>query len=345
MTILATDASASEPGANTGECTITRSGSVSFPQVVHFTVTGNAAPGVDYATLTGTVTIPIGSASTTLPVNVLNDSTREGNELVTVTLSGGFDYVAGPPASATVVIMDDDNSAPTVALTSPVDGLVVTFPTTIVLGATAADSDGVAKVEFFDNGTNKLGEDALAPYSFTWTNAPVGTHVLTAVATDSLGATAVSAPVTIVVNAAPTVAITSPSNGAIIDVGSNIAIAATAADSDGTVTVVEFYEGANLLGSDSSSPYSFVWSNAPLGKFVLTAQATDTDGITIKLRKARLAVYWSADCKGFMGLANGGPTKSCKIGPPADITVRDITAVVEVSPEAVAAWEVSPWAG
>jgi len=247
--IVATDAAASEPG-NNGEFTITRSGSVSFAQVVHFTVSGNATPGLDYTALTSPITIPIGSASASLPVTVLNDTTREGNESVTVTLSEGFDYVAGPPASATVVIADDDNLAPTVTLTAPADGLVVLFPATLVLSATASDPDGsVLRVEFFANGTNKLGEDVSAPYGFTWTNAAAGTHVLTAVVTDNLGSTGVSAPVTVVVNAAPSVAMTSPSNGAILEAGGNVSLAATASDVDGSVALVEFFEGANSLGA------------------------------------------------------------------------------------------------
>lgn len=76
---------------------------------------------------------------------------------------------------------------------------------------------------------------------------------------------------------------------------------------------------------------------------VFFGYATKTDGETIKLSRSRLCVYWSADCKGFMGLASHGPTASCKIGNPADIELRNITAVVECTPEAVKAWESGPW--
>lgn len=76
---------------------------------------------------------------------------------------------------------------------------------------------------------------------------------------------------------------------------------------------------------------------------VFFGYATDTDGDVIVLKRARNCVYWSADVKGFMGLAATGPSKTCRVGPPADITVRAITAVLEVSPQAVAAWEASPW--
>lgn len=78
---------------------------------------------------------------------------------------------------------------------------------------------------------------------------------------------------------------------------------------------------------------------------VFFGYATDTDGDQIALRGARLCLYWSADVKGFMGLAGAGPTKACRIGPPANIKLRKITSVLEVSPEAEAAWQLAPWAG
>lgn len=76
---------------------------------------------------------------------------------------------------------------------------------------------------------------------------------------------------------------------------------------------------------------------------VFFGYAGNTNGETIKLSRSRLCVYWSRDVKGFMGLADGGPTTSCRIGPPADIELRNITAVVEVSKAAVEAWESAPW--
>jgi hypothetical protein len=76
---------------------------------------------------------------------------------------------------------------------------------------------------------------------------------------------------------------------------------------------------------------------------VFFGYATNTDGDTIKLKDARLCVYWSDDLKGFMGLASTGPTSKCRIGPRADIQCRNITAVLEVNPEAVKAWEDAPW--
>lgn len=76
---------------------------------------------------------------------------------------------------------------------------------------------------------------------------------------------------------------------------------------------------------------------------VFFGYASDTTGDTIELKASRLCVYWSADVRGFMGLASNGPTATCRIGPPADITLRKITAVLEVTPQAVQAWESGLW--
>lgn len=71
---------------------------------------------------------------------------------------------------------------------------------------------------------------------------------------------------------------------------------------------------------------------------VFFGYAADTDGESITLKRSRLCLYWSADLRGFMGLASIGPNGSCKIGPAADITIRSITAVLEVTPEAEKRW-------
>lgn len=76
---------------------------------------------------------------------------------------------------------------------------------------------------------------------------------------------------------------------------------------------------------------------------VFFGYATDTDGEQVALAGARLCIYWSADVKGFMGLAASGPSKNCRVGPAADITLRNITAVIEVTSEAAAKWEAAPW--
>lgn len=76
---------------------------------------------------------------------------------------------------------------------------------------------------------------------------------------------------------------------------------------------------------------------------VFFGYATDTDGPVIQLRAARNCIYWSAENKGFLGLASHGPTDAAKVGPAADLQLRDITSVAEVTDEAAKRWESAPW--
>ncbi|WP_050855606.1 Ig-like domain-containing protein, partial [Gillisia limnaea] len=171
------------------------------------------------------------------------------------------------------------NTPPAVAITAPANNATFIAPATIVINATASDTDGtIAKVEFFQ-GTTKLGEDLSSPYSFSWNNAAAGTYSLTARATDDKAAVTTSAAVNVTVsdstNTPPTVAITAPANNATFIAPATIVVEATASDTDGTISKVEFFQGTTKLGEDLSSPYSFSWNNAAAGTYSLTARATD----------------------------------------------------------------------
>lgn len=76
-------------------------------------------------------------------------------------------------------------------------------------------------------------------------------------------------------NKPPTVALTLPVSGTVFAAGANIAVSASAADTDGAVRKVEFYSGTTLLGSASLPPFQIVWPNVPAGDYILTAVATD----------------------------------------------------------------------
>ena len=78
-------------------------------------------------------------------------------------------------------------------------------------------------------------------------------------------------------NQAPTVSITSPTNGASLSAGT-VTIEATATD-DGSVASVQFFDGTSSLGTDTASPYS-VSANLSVGGHSLTAVATDNLGLS-----------------------------------------------------------------
>ncbi|MDO8413548.1 MAG: Ig-like domain-containing protein, partial [Gallionellaceae bacterium] len=92
------------------------------------------------------------------------------------------------------------NTPPTVSLTAPTTNTIYTAPAAITLSANATDSDGISKVEFY-NGTTLLSTATVAPYSYSWSNVTAGDYVLSAQATDNLGATTTSSAVNVTVNA------------------------------------------------------------------------------------------------------------------------------------------------
>jgi RHS repeat-associated protein len=110
-----------------------------------------------------------------------------------------------------------------------------------------------------------------------------GGYSLTAKATDNTGAVTTSAAVAITVKAAtvaPTVSLTAPAASAVYTAPAAVTITATAADSDGSIAKVEFYNGTTLLNSSTTAPYSYTWSSVAAGTYSLTAKATDNAGAT-----------------------------------------------------------------
>jgi len=110
VTIAATDATAQEPGNDTGTFTVTRTGATTAALSVAFTVSGTATSGSDYTALTAPLTIPAGSASATLTVTPLADAVIEGDETVIVTLGANAAYIVGSPSAATVTLKDQSVS-------------------------------------------------------------------------------------------------------------------------------------------------------------------------------------------------------------------------------------------
>ena len=77
-------------------------------------------------------------------------------------------------AVATVTV----NAGPTIALTNPANGAVFGRPVNLSLAASASDSDGVARVDFYRNGS-WLGRTTNTPHTFIWSNPPAGTPAYT----------------------------------------------------------------------------------------------------------------------------------------------------------------------
>ena len=167
------------------------------------------------------------------------------------------------------------NAAPSVSLTSPVAGASFTAPAVVAMAASAADTDGsIASVAFYA-GSTLLGSATTAPYTFTWNGVAAGTYTLTAVATDNLGASTTSAPVSITVTAPPPPS-TLPAGWAQADIGA-VPFPGAASFANGTFTVKG--SGLDIWGTSDQFHYAYT---------PLTGDAT----ITVRVASVQNVAAW-----------------------------------------------------
>lgn len=103
-------------------------------------------------------------------------------------------------------------------------------------------------------------------------------------------------------NSSPSIAITSPNDGASFKEGDDITITTIANDLDGNIEKVEFYDNATKIGEVISAPFNFVWSGVPIGSYQITAVATDnktakttSEEITISVSEVMLCTETSVE--------------------------------------------------
>jgi hypothetical protein len=105
--IVASDAVAGEFGTNTARFTVVcPNGTNAAPLTVNYSASGTATPGVDYAALPGSVTIPAGMVATNILITPLGNNLTTNQVIVTINLAASANYVLTNLASATAVIQD-----------------------------------------------------------------------------------------------------------------------------------------------------------------------------------------------------------------------------------------------
>jgi Bacterial Ig domain len=175
-----------------------------------------------------------------------------------------------PPAPA--------DAPPAVTISSPADNAVVRGSVTV--SGTATDDFGLADVSYSVDGgaPNSLG--ATSPWSFVWDSTAVtsGTHLIAVTATDSAGQTTTH-NVSVRIDAPPSVAISSPLDGA--TVSGPVSVSGTAGDDVGLSSLAITVDGGVPTSLATGSTWSFPWdSTGAPGQHVLAVSATDTAGQT-----------------------------------------------------------------
>jgi hypothetical protein len=171
------------------------------------------------------------------------------------------------------------NPPPTVTVSS---SGTLSAPASLTLTAAASDGDGIREVRFY-SGTTLLSTDTTSPYQYAWSNVSAGTYQVTAAATDNLGATAVSAPISLTVRSGT---------------GSGGATAATFAGFDaatrGSWKGVYGTEGFSLA-AETNTPPSYAQITLA-GHSSWTWQAFPTDPRALeRAGTGRIAATWYSD--------------------------------------------------
>ena len=108
-------------------------------------------------------------------------------------------------------------------------------------------------------------------------------------------------------NNAPSVSITSPANGSVLPAGTgSVTIKASATDGDGSISSVKFFNGSNLIATDTSTPFEANASGLSAGAYAFKAIATDNQGATAE-SGSNITVASNT------GGGTGGGTGTCKV--------------------------------
>jgi hypothetical protein len=189
-------------------------------------------------------------------------------------------------AASSVPPPSTDTTPPTVTISAPIAGTMVSG--TITVSVSAADNVGVTKVELYLDGS-LFAQDSLAPYTFTWdtTKTTAGNYTLTAVAYDAAGNRTTSAPVSVIVSnlaadiTPPTVAITAPSSNSVV--AKLVKVTVQALDNNLVSSVALLVDGkvSQTITCNASSvnlTFSLNTRKIGSGNHTLTAAAQDATG-------------------------------------------------------------------
>lgn len=116
--------------------------------------------------------------------------------------------------------------------------------------------------------------------------------------------------------ATPSVSLTSPSNATVYaSPPASLTLRATASEKGGSITKVEFFANGNKLGEDTTSPYTFNWSNPAVGSYNLTAKATD------RLRVSKTSAIVKIRVNAAPSISITSPSSGASFTAPANLTV------------------------
>ena len=179
----------------------------------------------------------------------------------------------------------------------------------MLTAAATAPQRSISRVEFYSDGTLISGTPVTGGPSainvdLTWTNAPSGTHALSAKVLTSDDASATSPSVNIAVSDL-VVAVVEPYVGQFYQSPGQIRITASAQQTGGQIAQVDFFGDGVFLGSSLTPPYSILWAPVSTGTHTVRAKVRDVTGLTANSPTIGVSVIASPSLQVDLGIDGG----------------------------------------
>ncbi|MDD1427785.1 choice-of-anchor L domain-containing protein [Dolichospermum sp. ST_sed3] len=334
VTVVATDDYAKEGTTpDQGVFTITRTGSTVAPLTVSYSLSGSAS-SADYNPILSTVTIPAGSASTTVTVTPVDDTLTEGNETVILSLIDTNSYDLGRQNSGTVIIRDNESEnivvslsvAPASVVEDGTGNLVYTF--TRASGTTTPiDLTSPLTVNYNVGGSATLDSDytQTGAASFSSTTGKITFAAGSATATLTIDPT-----VDTTIESNETVALTLAS-GSGYSVDTATAVIGTIVDDDTPVISLSLNPTSVTEDGTSNLVYTFTRTGSTISGLTVNYGVSGTATLGTDYVATGAASFTATT--GTITFAAGSSTATLTIDPTPDTTVEsDETVALTIAP-------------
>jgi hypothetical protein len=276
-------------------------------------------------------TLPAGTVHFIKAISYLADGVTVAS---TSALQGIISVAAVTPLPRCSIGSPAQTTPPT---TIPIPDYVADPNAYIPVTVNASSAGTIQKVELYINGV-LYGTQTALPYDFNWAPTVGGTYYLTALAYDaknnviasttSTAPTLTPAPTTVIVGSLPSVAITSPTNGATLSGGAVTAITATATDNNVdtngnpiAISQVQFYQDGGVVGTAPGV--------AGVSVYTITFTPVQKINATTGLAEDSTLTAIATDALGFQGVSPavtvsvtaGGSGGSTIVGTPPTISI------------------------
>jgi Ca2+-binding RTX toxin-like protein len=303
ITLAVSPASVNEDGTPNLVYTFTRTGNLTNPLTVNYTIGGTATNGTDYATIPTSVTFGAGLSTATITVNPTADTTVESDETVALTLASGTGYTIGTTTAVTGTILNDDVT-----------------PTTVTLAVSPASvtEDGTPNLVYTFTRTGSTTSALTVNYTVAGT-ATNGTDYATIRTSVTFAAGSATATVTVnptadtTVESDETVALTL-ATGTGYSIGTTTAVTGTITNDDVALPSVTL----------AVSPASVNEDGTPNLVYTFTRTGVTTNALTVNYTVGGTATNGTdyATIPTSVTFAAGSATATVTVNPTADTTVE-----------------------